>query len=336
VVSIQYIVIKEKKMGKKKMLEHVGAIAIIGVFAFLALGSGTLDNTRSTSGTGSWILNWENDHKTSLGQYEIVYKDNHRSMPEPLNAPDLFGRVNWFISILDVFDLQDKLSMEQKLELFDALFHNIPGKTQDEGYRIVSLGKFVGDKSLQFVLGAVKLNDKAPPGTHGLQIYSNCMITRTNEGKQFIITQLTLGTLNWDTLGVVFPDGRVVRANNLHDEEEIAKWKEESGGDETLLAINLSDLFIKDEIRENDAEAFAMLEKAIAAPSSGPASDIVLRLNYFLCLLSANRIDEAEKTLAEATELYQNVSDPDLGLKSAVEWEAPAMLAIYRSTRQQH
>jgi tetratricopeptide (TPR) repeat protein len=316
---------------RKKWLEHVGAIVIIGVFAFLALGSGTMDNTRETSKTGRWILDWEEDHKTSLGQYEIVYKDSPRSMPEPLNVPDLFGRVNWFSSILNTFELQDKLSMEQKLALFDALFNYVPGKTQNEGYRIVSLGKYRNDQSLQFVLGAVKLNDKAPPGTHGLRMYSNCMISQSNEGKRFVISQLTLVALNWVSLGVIFPDGRVVRASNLHDEDEIARWKEESGDDEATLAINLSDLYIKDEIRENDAEAFAMLEKAIAGPSSDPEIDIALRLNYFLCLLSENRVDEAEKTLAEATELYHNISSSDPGLKSAVEHEAPSMLAIYRN-----
>jgi hypothetical protein len=317
-------------MSRKKLLEHIGAIAVIGVFAFLALGSGTMNNTRSTSSTRSWILNWEEAHKTSLGQYEIVYKDNPQSMPPPLNAPDLFGRVNWFSFILNTFELQDKLSMEQKLELFDALFNYVPGKTQDMGYRIVSLGKFDDGKSLQFVLAAVKLNDKAPPGTHGLRIYSNCMIRQSNEGRQFVITELPLGVVNWDTIGVIFPDGRVIRAGNLHDEEEIAKWKEESGDDEAILAVNLSDLYIKDEISENDAEAFAMLEKAIAGASSKPEIDITLRLNYFLCLLSANRVDEAEKTLSEATELYQNISSPDPGLKSAVEFEAPTMLAIYK------
>jgi hypothetical protein len=313
---------------------HVGTIAVIGVFAFLALGSGTLDNTQNTSKTRSWILGWEEDHKTSLGQYEIVYKDSPRSMPEPLNTPDLFGRVDWFSSILNTFELQDKLSMEQKLALFDALFNYIPGKIQNEGYRIVSLGKYRNEQSLQFVLGAVKLNDKAPPGTHGLRIYSNCMISQSNEGRRFVISQLILGTLNWDSLGVIFPDGRVVRASNLHDEDEIAKWKEESGDDEAILAINLSDLYIKDEIRENDAEAFAKLEKAIAGPSSDPEIDITLRLNYFLCLLSVNRVDEAEKTLAEVTEIYHNISNSDPGLKSAVELEAPVMLAIYRNAGQ--
>ncbi|MDR1256872.1 MAG: tetratricopeptide repeat protein [Spirochaetaceae bacterium] len=321
-------------MSRKKLLEHIGAIAVIGVFAFLALGSGTMNNTRSTNRARSWVLDWEEGHKTSLGQYEIAYKDNPKSMPPPLNAPDLFGRVNWFSSILNTFELQDKLSMEQKLELFDAMFNYVPGKTQTEGYRVVSLGKFDDGKSLQFVLGAVKLNDKAPPGTHGLQIYSNCMIHQSNEGRQFVITELTLGVVNWDTLGVIFPDGRVIRANDLHDEEANAKLIEEAGDDEALIAMNLSDQYIKDEISENDAEAFAMLEKAIAAPSSDSVTDIGLRLNYFLCLLSANRVDEAEKTLAEATELYQNVSSSDPGLKSAVEFEAPAMLAIYRNAGQ--
>jgi hypothetical protein len=321
-------------MSRKKLLEHIGAIAVIGVFAFLALGSGTMNNTRSTSSKGNWIFDWEEGHKTSLGQYEIAYKDNPKSMPPPLNAPDLFGRVNWFSSILNTFELQDKLSMEQKLELFDALFNYIPGKMQDEGYRVVSLGKFDDGKSLQFVLGVVKLNDKAPPGTHGLRIFSNCMVRQSNEGRQFAISELILGMVNWRTLGVIFTDGRVVRSNNLYDEDNIARCKEEAGDDEALLAVNLSDLYIKDEISENDAEAFAMLEKAIAAPSSDSVTDIGLRLNYFLCLLSANRVDEAEKTLAEATELYQNVSSSDPGLKSAVEFEAPAMLAIYRNAGQ--
>jgi hypothetical protein len=251
-------------------------------------------------------------------------------MPPPLNAPDLFGRVNWFSLILNAFELRDKLSMEQKLELFDALFNYVPGNTRDVGYCVVSLGKFEDDKSLLFILAAVELSGKAPPGTRGLRIFSNCMINRSNVGSRFIITELSLSVPNRETLGVIFPDGRVIRAGNLHDEKENVRWKKESGDDEALLAVNLSDLYIKDKIRENDAEAFAMLEKAIAGHFSNLEIDIALRLNYFLCLLSANRVDEAEKTLTETTELYQNISSPDPGLKSALEFEAPAMLAICR------
>jgi hypothetical protein len=51
-------------------------------------------------------------------------------------------------------------------------------------------------------------------------------------------------------------------------------------------------------------------------------------------MLSVNRSNEAEKTPAEATELYQNLSDTDPVLKSTVEQEAPVMPAIYRNASQ--
>ncbi|MDR0637689.1 MAG: tetratricopeptide repeat protein [Spirochaetaceae bacterium] len=317
-------------MKGKKFFENAAAIAVIGLFAFLALGSGTMEGAQKSQGSRGWILDWEKEHETSLGQYEIAYKDNPKSMPEPLET-GLFGRANWFLTILNVFDLQDKLNMEQKLQLFDALFNYVPAKTQDEGYRIVTLGGFKNGKALQFVLASVGLNEKAPKGTHGLRIVSNSTVLNTDKGKMFTITELILGTINWSSLGVIFPDGRVIQAGNLSDEKDIEKWKKESGDDQTLLAINLSDLYIKDEIKENDAEAFALLEKALADPIADPAENLAARLNYFLCLLSANRIDEAEKTLDEVTELYQNLPEQsDPGLKLAVELEAPTLLAIHK------
>ncbi|MDR1468836.1 MAG: tetratricopeptide repeat protein [Spirochaetaceae bacterium] len=316
-------------MKGKKFFENAAAIAIIGLFAFLALGSGTMEGTRGAQGTGSWILDWEEEHKTSLGRYEIVFKDNPKSMPEPLET-GLFGRANWFLTILNVFDLQETLNMDQKLQLFDALFNYVPAKTQSEGYRIVNLGGFKDDKALQFVLASAALNEKAPKGTHGLNIISNTVIISTDKGKTFTITELKLG-INWSSLGIIFPDGRLIKAGNVYSEKEVEKRKKESGDSETLLAINLSDLYIKDEIKENDTEAFAMLEKVLADTATDPVESIVARLNYFLCLLSANRIEEAEKTLSEATALYQNLPpQSDAGLKRAVEREAPTLLAIHK------
>jgi hypothetical protein len=68
----------------------------------------------------------------------------------------------------------------------------------------------------------------------------------------------------------------------------------------------------------------------MAAPSDNPSIDVAVRLNYFLCLLSESRVDEAESLLAEATELYQKLEEPESGLYEAVELEAPTLLAIYR------
>jgi hypothetical protein len=313
-------------MEKKK--QHVGAVAVICGFAFLALGSGTMEGA-GNSGTGTWIFDWEKDHK-SIGQYDVIYQDNPQSMPQAVENADLFGRANWFLAILNTFELQDKLSIDQKLTLFDALFNYVPAETQTVAYRIVSLGGFKDDRTLQLVLGAVKLNEKAPQGTHGMNIISNCMIIDTSKGRIFTVNELYPGRTNWDTLGIVFPDGRVIRGNSLYSEKELEERKEESGDNEALLAINLSDLYIKDELKENDAEAFAMLEKAMAVPSDVPGSDIILRLNYFLCLLSVNRVDEAETMLTEATDLFKKIEEPEAGLAEAVELEAPTLLAIYR------
>jgi hypothetical protein len=327
--EIYIIFLWRKKMKGKKVLENAGAIAVIGLFAVLALGSGTTEAARESGSTGSWILDWEQEHKTSLGQYEIVFKDNPKSMPKPLET-GLFGRAVWFSGILNVYDLQGKLNMDQKLQLFDALFNYVPVKTQDEGYRIVSLGGFKDGKALQFVLASVKLNEKAPKGTHGLKIITNSTILNTDKEKIFTITELSLG-INWSPLGVIFPDGRVIQTGNLYDQKEVDNQKKEFGDNATFLAINLSDIYIKDEIKENDAEAFAMLEKVIADTGVDAESGIVARLNYFLCLLSANRVDEAEEMLAETTELYQNLpGQSDMDLEQAVELEAPLLLAIYQ------
>jgi hypothetical protein len=53
--------------------------------------------------------------------------------------------------------------------------------------------------------------------------------SQSNKGKQFVISQLSLVALNWDTLGVIFSDKHIVRASNLHEEEANTKWKKGVG-----------------------------------------------------------------------------------------------------------
>ena len=310
------------------------AAIMLAIFALFLPGCGTAEGSRRS--TGNWILDWEADMVKGRPENEIAFMDNPDSMPRPAES-GLFYRINWFNPILGTFELHQKLNMEQKQRLFDALFGHIPGEIHDRAYRMVSVGNFMNGKSLIFALAAVKLNEHAPPGSSlGIQILSNCLFTdvkKKNEDtvtRSFVITELSLVQANWRALGVFFPDGRLVRTSDLFNEEKIARWKKESGNDQGLLAVNLSDLYIKDELESNDREAAAMLEKTIADANVEPVIAAAARLNYFLYLLAAGDTAGAEKMLNEAAALAKNSKEKDPGLTNALEYEAPAMLELYK------
>ena len=313
---------------KKSLVRYLVTALVFAGFAVLYMGS--LATTNSGKG---WILDWEAEKKTKLAKNEIAYKDSPKSMPGKKESP-LFGRIIMYNDILNMLDLHQTLSMEKKKHLFNVLFNYIPANPQTEGYRIAALGKYKDEKNLEFILASTKLNEKAPAGSNGFRLLTNNYIISTknidtNEVKKnFIIMDFDAPTASrcWSTLGVVMPDGRLVNAGNLYSKEEEEKLISEAGGSEALKAINLSDFYIKDEKKENDAEAFAMLEKIIPNKNLSPMEATIARLNYFMCLLSANRLEEAEKIFNEAKQTGKTVKDD--GLKNALENEAPLMLAL--------
>jgi hypothetical protein len=296
---------------------------------------GMLSGVQRSPG-GNWIFDWEANTREGLAEYEVAFKDNPDSVPEKIET-GLFHRISWFNTILGTFELHQKLNMEQKRQLFDALFGYIPGRPQDQAYRVVSLGKFKKEKPLIFLLAAAELNEKAPPGSIlGIDILSNCMYWDVKEKnssvftRDFTITELRQAEINWNSFGLLFSDGLLVKGNDLFNEKKIEKWKKESGNDQGMLAVNLSDLYIKDELVSNNAEAAAMLERVIADTSAEPLIAVSARLNYFLYLLSTGDTGGAEKTLREAADIAGTINDKDPGMVSALEYEAPAMLELYK------
>jgi hypothetical protein len=310
-------------------VRYVTTAVVFAGFAVLYMGS--LATTNNSKG---WIVGWEAEKKTKLAKNEIAYKDSPKSMPGKKESP-LFGRIVMYNDILNTLDLHKPLNMEQKKQLFNVLFNYIPAKTQAEAYRIAAIGKYADEKNLQFALAAVKLNEKAPAGSHGFKILTNAWITKTTEkatgavSKSFNILSFEEPialVMCWSAIGVVMPDGRLVYAGNLYSKEAEEKLISEAGSNEALKAINLSDFYIKDEKKENDVEAFAMLEKIIPNKNLSPIEATIARLNYFMCLLSAGRTEEAEKIFNEAKQTGKNIKDA--GLTHALENEAPLMLAL--------
>jgi hypothetical protein len=81
----------------------------------------------------SWVFDQDKLSERKLSKNEIVYRDNPAGLPNGADV-DLFGRVSWFNSLLEIFSLQESMSFEDKESLFNALFGFIPDEPTDDFY----------------------------------------------------------------------------------------------------------------------------------------------------------------------------------------------------------
>jgi hypothetical protein len=265
--------------------------------------------------------------------------DNPAGLPAALTNLSLFGRVAWFNSIMDTLELHEKLSQETKQELFAAIFGYAPAPGAKGGYyRTVGLGGYFdnGDPLILYLYAGLP-NEKAPAGS---------LLIPTVNGNFFRVTEKdtdktsnahmprSITALNWSSIGVVFDDGRVVKASYIRNVERETAYKNREDPTDPLIRVNLADFYIHDEIAENDGEALSLLQAVLADPSASPIFKTMANLNLFLYYLSQDDPAKAEAPLAEAQRLAQSTKDIDPAIIRVANTDAPAMLAIYNANRQ--
>ena len=284
----------------------------------------------------SWIFSLDN---AELIKNEIMYRDNPVGLPDEAKT-DLFGKINWFSSLLETFNLHETLSFEQKEELFNALFGFIPAGPTDDFYRTVAIGEYLSDKSSLILYARVyKPSARAPSGSIGiLNFTANFMVLedkKTGKIRFSPLKRAILPNINWSSNGVIFADGSIIKVSNLFSQEKENEIKEDAGDNIYLQYVNLADSYIKDEIKTNDDRALEMLNEAFTH-SDDPAIRIVAKLNTFLYYLYKQNVNNAEKALLTATELSRGLKNADLLFDRVINIEAPAILEIYKNNLRQN
>jgi hypothetical protein len=300
------------------------------------LGCATTSGTSSTGKmTTSWIFDKDNLEQRNLSKNEIIYRDIPAGLPSGQNIK-LFGRISWFNSLLETFDLHESLSLEEKQKLFDALFGFIPDQPTDEIYRAIALGKYLSDgSSLILYARMYRPSNSAPEGSKGiLQFTGNFSAIRNNTTGILSfrpMNGLIIPNLNWFSNGIVFSDGILVKASYLYSNEAEEQIKKDAGNDINMLHVNLADMYIKDQIKENDESALAMLFQAFDNNESPDFIKVLAKLNSFLYYIYKDDIVLAEKELSEATELSKNIKDLDESFVRVINIESPVILELYKN-----
>jgi hypothetical protein len=298
----------------------------------LTIPSNNTNNANKQS--ESWIFEADSLEESKLSKNEIVYRDNPAGLPSAMEV-DLFGRISWFNSLLDTFDLHEILSFEEKEAFFNALFGFIPAEPTNDFFRAVGVGEYLSDKSPLILYARVyKPSDKAPAGSKGvLQFTGNFIVIRNSKtGKiDFLqIKKIITPNINWVSSGIIFADGSFVKASYLFSQEGENKLKEDAGDNIYLQYVNLADNYIKDEIKDNDDKALEMLNEAFNN-SADPIIRITAKLNTFLYYLYKQNVDSAEDALAIAVQLSNETENIAPSFKQVIDIEAPTMLKIYKN-----
>ena len=292
-------------------------------------------NTKNKSET-SWIFGINN---TKLIKNQIIYRDNPAGLPDEAKT-DLFGKINWFSSLLETFNLHETLSFAQKEELFNALFGFIPAGPTDDFYRTVAIGEYFSDKSPLILYARVyRPSARAPSGSIGiLDFTANFAAYRNNrtESVDFMpMNGLIVPNMNWSSNGVVFADGSIIKASDLFSKENENNVIEEAGDNIYLQYVNLADSYIKDEIKTNDNRALEMLNEAFTH-SDDPTIRITAKLNTFLYYLYKQNVNNAEKALLTASELLRESKNDNPSFDRVINIEAPIILELYKNNMAQN
>jgi len=305
---------------------------------FIVLFSSCLTTAKNEPET-SWIFGNNSLEKTRLSKNEIVYRDNPVGLPAEAET-DLFGKINWFNSLLETFNLHETLSFEQKEVLFNALFGFIPAGPTDDFYRAIAIGEYFSDKSPLILYARVyRPSARAPSGSIGiLDFTANFAVYRNNRTgiNDFRpMNGLIVPNMNWFSNGVIFADGSIIKASDLFSQENENKVIEEAGGNIYLQYVNLADSYIKDEIETNDNRALEMLNEAFIH-----ADDLTVRiaskLNTFLYYLYKQNVNNAEEALLMAVDLSRGLRNIDPSLNRVINIEAPMILRIYKNNMRQN
>jgi len=314
------------------MKNKVFFLCLMGLIC-LIIGCSTTSNTGSNVST-SWIFGRNSLEESKLSKDEISYRDIPTGLPKGMQV-NLFGKINWFNSLLETFDLHETLSFENKEKLFDALFGFIPAEPTNNFYRAVALGGYFSDGSpLILYAGVYNPSSNAPEGSKGiLQFTGNFAVyrnTRTNSVEFRPMKGLIIPNANWYSNGVIFSDNSLVKASHLYSKNVEDAIIEEAEGDINVQYINLADRYIMDQISENDELALNMLNEAFNN-STEDFMKAAAKLNAFLYYLYRGDIVKAEEALSIAAQLSKQAADIDPSFLRVINIEAPTMLKLYRN-----
>jgi hypothetical protein len=296
----------------------------------------TPSSSNANKPSESWIFGSNGLEKSKLLKNEIVYRDNPAGLPAEVET-DLFGKISWFNSLLETFDLHETLSFEEKEAFFNALFGFIPAEPTDDFFRAIGVGEYLSDKSPLILYARIyRPSNRAPDGSKGiLQFTGNFAAIRNNQtGKVDFrpLAGMIIPNMNWFSNGIIFA-GSIVKASYLFSQEDEDKIKEEVGDNIYLQYVNLADIYIKDEIKSNDDKILEMLNGAF-----NDAADLTIRtaaqLNTFLYYLYKQDVDSAEEALTTAVQLSKEMENIDPSFKRVIDIEAPTMLKIYKNNMQ--
>lgn len=310
-------------------------VVIVSMF-FWGSCSTTSSNNASKPAT-PWIFDNNNLEKANLTKNQIVYRDNPAGLPKGVKS-DLFGRINWFNSLLEIFDLHETLKFEEKEMFFNALFGFIPEEPTDDIFRAIAIGEYFSDKSPLILYTTVyKPSSKAPGGSKGILDFSgNFTAVRNNQTGKITFRPLKgmiIPNMNWFSNGIIFEDGSVVKASYLFSKEYEEKTKNEASDNIYLQYVNLADIYIKDEIKNNDEKALQMLNDAYANAADTNIK-IAAKLNTFLFYLNKQDVKSAEEALAMAAQLAKKAENIDTSFMRVINIEAPTMLKIYKNNME--
>ena len=298
------------------------------------IGCSTTPSNNASKPEIAWIFDNNNLEKANLAKNQIVYRDNSAGLPKGVKS-DLFGRISWFNSLLETFDLHEILTFEEKEMLFNALFGFIPEEPTDDIFRAIAIGEYFSDKSPLILYARVyKPSNKAPSGSKGILDFTGNFAAfrdkKTGDISFIPLKEKIIPNINWSSKGVIFGDGSVVMESCLFSQEYEEKTKNEAGDNIHLQYVNLADIYIKDEIKNNDEKALQMLNDAYAK-----ATDINIRiaakLNTFLFYLYKQDVKSAEEALAIAAQLAKRMGNINPSFMKVINIEAPTMLKIYRN-----
>jgi len=319
------------------MKNRIFCLCLTGLIFFI-IGCSTTSNTGNAGSSNNnpthWIFDRENLEELNLSKNEIRYRDNPDGLPEGAQV-NLFGKIDWFNSFLETFDLHESLSFENKEKLFDALFGFIPAEPTNDIYRAVALGGYFSNGSpLILYLRVARPSRSAPEGSKGiLEFTGNFMAVRNNRtnSTDFLpIKGVIASNTNWFSNGVIFSDNLLVKASRLYSKRVEDAIIEEAGGDIDVQNINLADRYILDEVKENDEQAINMLNETFNN-STDDSIKAAAKLNTFLYYLSKGDVVKAEEAISIAAQLSKRVPDINPSFLRIINIEAPVMLRLYRN-----
>jgi hypothetical protein len=316
-------------------MKNFVCIALFSAVLFSSCLTNLLNNTQKPS--RSWISGPNSLENSKLSKNEIMYMDNPVGLPAEGEA-DLFGKISWFNSLLETFDLHEVLSFEEKEAFFNALFGFIPAEPTDDFFRVIGVGEYLSNKTPLILYARVyRPSDKAPVGSKGiLQFTGNFAVIRNNQTGQVDLRPLNgiiIPNMSWISNGVIFDDGSIVKASYLFSQEDENRIKEDPGDDVYLQYVNLADIYIKDEIKDNDDRILEILNEAFNN-SAEAAVRITAKLNTFLYYLYKQDVDSAEDALTTAAQLSKEMKNTIPSLKRVIDIEAPTMLKLYKDNMQ--